>query len=85
MTVFSSSSGDQVSSWYPEKKHSLFTYYFLKGLRGDANITIDKTLTYEEMQFYLLDKVGYMARKLNSREQTPELQTTDEKGVLIKY
>ncbi|HDR04216.1 MAG TPA: hypothetical protein ENN84_03080, partial [Candidatus Marinimicrobia bacterium] len=27
LTEFTSSSGDEVSSWYPEKKHSLYTYY----------------------------------------------------------
>ena len=30
--VFTSSTGVQVSSWYREKKHSLFTYYFLYSL-----------------------------------------------------
>lgn len=30
--LMTSASTDQVSAWYPEKRHSLFTYYFLKGL-----------------------------------------------------
>ena len=85
VTVFTSSSGEQVSSWYPEKKHSLYTYYFLKGLKGSADVDEDGSITAEEMQFYVNEEVGFMARKLNSREQTPGLRTLDEKKVLIQY
>ena len=28
---------NQISSWYRDQKHSLFTYYFLKALQGDAD------------------------------------------------
>ena len=35
--VFTSATGEQVSSWYRDQKHSLFTYYFLKALQGDAD------------------------------------------------
>ena len=85
VTVFTSSSGEQVSSWYPEKKHSLYTYFFLKGLKGSADVDEDQSVTAEEMQFYVNEEVGFMARKLNSREQTPGLRTLDEKKVLIQY
>ena len=85
VTVFTSSSGEQVSSWYPEKKHSLYTYFFLKGLKGSADVDENQSVTAEEMQFYVNEEVGFMARKLNSREQTPGLRTLDEKKVLIQY
>ena len=85
VTVFTSSSGEQVSSWYPEKKHSLYTYYFLKGLKGSADMDKNQSITAEEMQFYVNEEVGFMARKLNSREQTPGLQTLDKEKVLISY
>jgi hypothetical protein len=85
VTVFTSASGEQVSSWYPEKKHSLYTYYFLKGLKGAADQDGNQAITVEEIQSYVLDKVSYMARKLNSREQTPGLQTLDRDKVLIQY
>ena len=83
--VFTSAAGDQVSSWYPEKKHSLFTYYFLKGLKGEADQDANKLLSANELLDYLLDNVSYMARRLNNREQTPGLQTLDEEKVLIRY
>ena len=82
---FTSASGVQVSSWYPEKKHSLYTYYFLKGLKGAADQDGNQAITAEEMQSYVLDKVSYMARKLNSREQTPGVQTLDKEKVLIQF
>ena len=85
VTVFTSASGEQVSSWYPEKKHSLYTYYFLKGLKGAADQDGNQAITAEEMQSYVLDKVSYMARKLNSREQTPSLQTLDRGKLLINF
>ena len=45
----------------------------------------DGSITAEEIQSYVLDEVSYMARKLNSREQTPGLKTLDEEKVLIRY
>lgn len=83
--VFSSSTGVQVSSWYTEKKHSLFTYYFLKALQGDADSNRDKMLTLSEIKDYIDDKVPYMARRLNNRVQTPQLQTLDRNKVLVNY
>jgi len=82
--IFTSSKGDQVSSWYSEKEHSLFTYYFLKGIQGSADINSDKKLTYKELSDYLLENVTYMARRLNSREQTPQV-IGDKSKVLIEY
>ena len=83
--VFSSSTGVQVSSWYTEKKHSLFTYYFLKALQGDADSNKDNMLTLSEIKDYIDDKVPYMARRLNNRVQTPQLQTLDRNKVLVNY
>ncbi len=33
LAVMTSSKGDQISSWYPEQKHGIFTYHFLKAMR----------------------------------------------------
>ena len=85
VTVFTSSSGEQVSSWYPEMKHSLYTYYFLKGLKGFADMNNDQSISAEEMQSYVHEEVSFMARKLNSREQTPGLNTNTVGKVLITF
>jgi len=83
--VFSSSTGEQVSCWYPEKKESLFTYYFLKGLTGSADLDNDGTITNAEMQTYLEQNVPVEARYLSNREQTPQMMTKDPDGLLLKY
>jgi len=69
--IFSSTGKDQVSHWYKEKQHSLFTYFFMKGLRGEADKDGDRKITVAELKQYLKDKVPYRARRLTGREQTP--------------
>lgn len=83
--VLTSSSGDQISSWHPERKHSLYTYYFLKGLQGEADENRDRRLTVGELQTYLEDEVPYMARRLYNREQTPTVTPGREDRVLVRY
>ncbi|WP_157638121.1 caspase family protein [Flexithrix dorotheae] len=82
--IFTSASGDQVSSWYREKGHSLFTYYFLKGIQGEANTDSNRELTMEELRIYLENNVPYMARRINNREQTPEI-FGEEGNIVVKY
>jgi len=82
--IFTSATGEQVSSWYPEKKHSLFTYYFLKALQGEADKNGDKNLTLGEIRDYIDDNVPYMARRLNNREQTPQF-IGDESKLIVEY
>lgn len=80
--VFLSSTGDQISSWYPEKNHSLFTYYFLKGIQGEANENQDKKLTLAELKEYIDKEVIYKARRLHNRTQTPEIYGSEQMTVL---
>ena len=81
--VFSSSTENQLSNWYPEKKHGLFTYFFLKGIQGAADANGDKLVTAEELENYLTDNVPDKAREQN-REQTPQL-LGDKTRVVVKY
>jgi uncharacterized caspase-like protein/predicted small secreted protein len=84
LTVFSSSSSDQVSNWYNEQEHSLFTYYFLKGLGGEADSNKDRTLTAGEMSNYLSAKVPKMSRRLAGTNQTPTI-SGDQSVVLTRF
>ena len=81
--VFSSSSENQLSNWYPEKKHGLFTYFFLKALQGEADYNKDKVLTVEEIQRYLMENIPDKAREQN-HEQTPQV-VGDKSKVLVRY
>ncbi len=81
--VFCGADKDQVCTWYPEKRHSTFTYFFLKGLGGAADINKDNTITVGEMKSYLAGEVPYWARRNSNRAQTPRI-TGDEAGILAK-
>lgn len=70
-TLFASSGFAEVSTWYPEKRHGMFTYWFLKGLQGEADLDNNKSITIGEIKKYLADNVSYEARKLHGIEQNP--------------
>jgi hypothetical protein len=84
-----SAQGSQVSSWYEEKQHSLFTYFFLKGMQGAADANKDGKITYQEMYDYVSDPhdgVPYYARRLfNGREQMPTIDGSGMDRVLVTY
>ncbi len=82
--LFTATSKGQVASWHTEKKHGLFTYYFLRGLRGDADTNQDRAITVGEMEAFLSAKVSQDARVLRGREQIPEIQARDKQRILLK-
>lgn len=86
--IFTASRSNQVSNWYPEKKHGLFTYFFLKGLQGGADLDGNGTVTVGEMERFLLDEnssVPYFSRREFQRLQTPQVMGKDKERVLVKY
>lgn len=83
--AFTAGTADQVSTWYTEKRHGLFTYYFLKGLRGHADGNGDHAVTAKEMEKYLTEKVPYRAQRMHSRKQTPQVIGTEKDRVLVQY
>ncbi len=72
MVVLSAAAGNQISSAFPEKRHGLFTYYFLKGLQGEADANKDGAVDVEELYDYLKPQVETAARRANA-EQSPQL------------
>jgi len=83
MAVFSASTGEQYSSAYPEKQHGLFTYFLLKGLKGEATGS-DKEITLDELQNYIRENVSNTAGYLD-KEQTPTFISKDKTRVLLKH
>lgn len=87
--AISSSRNDQVSSWYPDKQHGLFTYLFLKGIHGrGADLDKDGVVTVDEMYRYLSDRaegVPYYARRINGVDQTPTFQGSAKDRILVRY
>lgn len=87
--VISSSQGRQVSSWYNEKKHGLFTYFFLKAIHNkNADYDKDDRLTFDEIFRFISDNsegVPYYARRIHGVEQTPTIQGQYQDKVLVRY
>jgi hypothetical protein len=73
VVVLAASSGSQVSSTYDQKSHGLLTYFFLKGLRGEADRNQDGRVDLGEVFEYLKPQVERTARREFHNEQTPQL------------
>ena len=84
VTLFSAASGNQISSSWSEKQHGIFSYWLMKGMQGSADANRDNRLTVEELGGFIRNNVSTTAGNLD-REQTPGLDTMDDKRVLIKY
>jgi hypothetical protein len=56
-----------------QHRHSLFTYYFLKGLRGEADTNRNGTVTFGELAGYVRQKVAWAAKSQFNQEQRPLL------------
>ncbi len=88
--VLTSSTGTQVSSWYTEKQHGMFTYFFLKALqdKDKSDKNKDDKLSFTEIFEYVSDKtegVPYYARSIHGVDQTPTMQGTGAENVFIEY
>lgn len=88
ISVLVAAQGNQISSSYQEGRHGLFTYFFLKGLMGEADANGDGQIELKEVFEYLKPQVQLHARKSN-QEQTPEFYSNEDFGgkskqVLIK-
>lgn len=71
--ILAASTGDQVSSTFEEKGHGLLTYFFLKGLQGEADANRDGSIDMAELYDYVKPNVSKIARKQYNNEQTPQL------------
>ena len=75
MIIMAASSGYETSSTYNDKGHGLFTYFLLKGIKGEADTNKDGKMEIEELYQYLKPQVQKIARRLYNNEQTPQLIT----------
>jgi hypothetical protein len=76
--VLAASAGDQISSTFQEQGHGLLTYFFLKGLQGEADLNKDGTISLSELYEYVKPNVQRIARKQYNNEQTPQLLANPE-------
>ncbi len=73
VVVLAASGGDQVSSTYNQQSHGLMTYFFLKGLQGEADANRDGRIELRELYEYLKPQVERTARREFHNEQQPQL------------
>ena len=78
LTVLAASTGTQISSDYDKEQHGLFTYFLLKGLRGEADSDANGTVEVHELYGYASKKVASVASEEFNRDQTPVLQPSAE-------
>ncbi len=73
VVVLAASGGNQVSSTYSQQSHGLLTYFFLKGLQGEAVPAKDSRIELRDLYEYLKPQVERTARREFHNEQTPQL------------
>jgi hypothetical protein len=87
--VISSSKGTEVSSWYNDAKHGMFTYFFLKGIHSsEADLNDDSQITYRELYQYVSDQnegVPYYARRIHGIEQSPTITGQNLDEVFVRF
>jgi len=54
-------------------RHGLFTYYLLRGLRGEADTNRDTAVTLGELTSYVRQKVAWAAKTQFNTEQRPQI------------
>lgn len=86
VVVLAAASGGEVSSTYELRGHGLLTYFFLKGVQGKADQSVDNIIELREIFEYLKPQVQRTARREFHNEQTPQLLGNPEvlnKGVML--
>ncbi len=83
ITVLSAASGEQISSTYEEQGHGLFTYFMLKGLRGEGDVNGDGKIEIGELFNYIKPNVEKIARKVYNNEQSPQITGRSDKQKLF--
>ena len=77
---------NQYANWYTTKKHSLFTYYFLKGLQTKADNQSPKALTYKELYDYTKSRVEKFSNNLGKlEEQVPQIHGAAQNNIFVEY
>jgi hypothetical protein len=78
IVVFTATASDEITGTLPDQGHGMFTYYFLKGLNGEAVATSDG-VTVQALFDDLSPNVQDAARRDN-RDQTPQLIVPPDGG-----
>ncbi len=78
LAVLAASSGGQMSSDYEKARHGLFTYYLLRGMRGEASQSSEGTVELGSLYQFVKKNVAETASLELNRDQTPILLPADQ-------
>ena len=78
ITVIAGSTGNQISSDYDKVQHGLFTYYLLRGIRGEADTNNNSVVELGELYHYVKTNVSEKASLELNRDQTPVLLPSED-------
>jgi len=81
IVVMMSSRNNQTSREMPSLKNGAFTYYLVKGLKGNADKNNNKIITVSEMYYYTKEKVSAQTRNM----QIPIIFGSFDKNMPILY
>jgi hypothetical protein len=81
VVVMAGAAGNQISSDYDRAKHGLFTYYILRGLRGEADKKRTGSVGLDELYQYVKTNVSEKASTELNRDQTPVLLPAETKFI----
>ena len=74
MVTFYAAGAEEGAYPYPQKKHGLFTYFLLKALQNNPEIT------YGALFDYVSANVEHVSEELYGREQKPEVYSSEWDG-----
>ncbi len=83
LALFMSAQTGETSIDDIELRQGLFTYYYLEGLKGNADTNYDRIITISELYNYVKDKVSKRAVSRYGNSQTPELNGTFDHNMPI--
>jgi hypothetical protein len=84
ITAFYASNITQITYDHPDVNNGIFTYYLLRGLRGDAD-NGDKNVTVAELHDYISKNVQDTTKKLyKDLPQVPQLFSSNPDRVLFR-
>ena len=70
---FNSTSQHEVSYPFEEKRMGLFTYYLLRGMKGEADTNDEDGVSVKELYQYIHQHVQQKAARKNNEPQTPSI------------
>lgn len=77
IAVVAASTANQISSDYDKVRHGLFTYYLLRGIRGDADVKKQGVVDLGSLYKYVRMNVSEKASLEFNRNQTPVFLPTE--------